>query len=174
MSLFGTINSLMMIPLKLNQFVTGATIQMNEEQAMKKFPAYFENFEIPMWARGQVLEVYRACATGKVDRESFLNSFEENGFQISQGGNKHNPQEYSLSTYTKFKDVKRFMTMDSRYGIPFKIAKGITNPMHGICLETKEWKKNLGEKYRGSHVDWWLYEDAEPWQEFEEVVMDEN
>ena len=58
------------------------------------------------------------------------------------------------------------MAMDSRYGVPFVIAKGVTKPVHGICLETKEWKRNLGIKYKGSHVDWWLYEDAEPYREF--------
>lgn len=140
---------------------------MNKEQIVKKFPSYFENFEMPKWAREQELQVYRACATGKVDRESFLNSFEENEYKISVDGDVHDPQEYSLSTYIKLRDVKRFMTMDSRFGVPFVIAKGTTKPIHGICLETKEWKRNLGIKYKGSHVDWWLYTDAEPYKEFE-------
>lgn len=117
--------------------------------------------------------MFRACATGKVDRESFMNSFEENGYKISKDGDEHDPQEYSLSTYIKFRDVKRFMVMDSRYGVPFVIAKGVTKPVHGICLETREWKRNLGIKYKGSHVDWWLYTDAEPYKEFE-VFENEN
>lgn len=142
---------------------------MNRKQAEKKFPSYFENFVMPEWAREQELEVYRACATGKPDKESFMNSYEEKGCHISADGEIDDPQQYSLSTYTKFRDVKRFMSMDSRYGIPFVIAKGITNPIHGICLETKEWRKNQGIKYKGSHVDWWLYEDTEPWIEFKEV-----
>lgn len=146
---------------------------MNKEQAKKKFPSYFENFVMPEWAREQELEVYRACATQKADRESFLNSFEENGFKVSAGGDADDPQEYSLSVYRKFKDVKRFVSMDSRFGIPFTIAKGITNPLHGICLETKEWKRRSGIKYKGSHVDWWLYINAEPWKEFE-VTGNEN
>lgn len=146
---------------------------MKQEQIAKKFPSYFENFEMPEWAREQELIVYRACATGKVDRLSFLNSFEENEYQISAGGDPTDPQEYSLSTYTKYKDVKRFMKLDSRFGVPFVIAKGVTKPVHGISLETKEWKAKLGIKYKGSHVDWWLYERAEPWEEFEEVNADE-
>jgi hypothetical protein len=146
---------------------------MNNKQIEKKFPSYFENFEMPIWAREQELEVYRACATGKVDRESFLTTYEENGGHISANGDIQDPQEYSLSTYTKFKDVKRFMTIDSRYGIPFVIAKGKTNPIHGICLETKEWKRNLDIKYKGSHVDWWLYMESEPYKEFE-VFKNEN
>ena len=142
---------------------------MDKEKAEKIFPSYFKNFSMPKWAREQELEVYRACATGKADSKSFLNSYEENGFKISVNGRSDDPQEYSLSTYMKFKDVKRFMAMDSRYGVPFVIAKGVTSPAHGICLETKEWKRYLGQKYRGSHVDWWLYTNVKPWQEFEVI-----
>ena len=76
---------------------------MNKEQAEKKFPSYFKNFKIPMWAREQELQVFRACATGRVERESFLNSYEENGFQVSPDGAEDDPQEYSLSTYFSFK-----------------------------------------------------------------------
>ena len=140
---------------------------MTEEQARAKFPAYFANFKIPKWAKEQMLEVYRACATGKADQGSFMNTYEENGFKVCEGAQTDDPQQYSLSVYTKYKDVKRFMTMSSRYGIPHTIAKGATNPKHGICLETKVWMKMTGKKYRGSHVDWWLYKDAEPWIEFE-------
>ena len=146
---------------------------MRKEQLEKKIPAYFKNFQIPEWAREQELTVYRACATGKVDGPSFLNSYEENGFQISAGGRLDDPQEYSMSAYTKYNHVRRFMTMDSRYGVPYVIAEGITNPQYGICLETKEWKKRLHQKYRGSHVDWWLYEGANPYREFRKVSGDE-
>ena len=47
----------------------GDNLCMNNKQAEKKFPLYFNNFEIPEWAREQELEVFRACATGKVDSE---------------------------------------------------------------------------------------------------------
>ena len=66
----------------------GDNLCMNNKQAEKKFPLYFNNFEIPEWAREQELEVFRACATGKVDRESFMNSFEENGYKISKDGDE--------------------------------------------------------------------------------------
>ena len=42
-----------------------------------------------------------------------------------------------------------------------------------FITETKEWRKKQGQKYKGSHVDWWLYEDAEPWIEFKEVTESE-
>lgn len=35
------------------------------------------------------------------------------------------------------------------------LLQGVTKPAYGICLETREWKRNLGIKYKRSHVDWW-------------------
>ena len=119
----------------------------------KAFPAYFNHFDLPAWARPQELCVYRACATGKTDRESFLNTYEENGFCVLPGADESDPSQYSLSTYTRFRDVKRFMKMTNRYNRPFSIAEGKTNPEYGICLETKEWKQHLGEKSKSSHVE---------------------
>ncbi|MFQ6794590.1 hypothetical protein [Thomasclavelia sp.] len=146
---------------------------MDINKLKRKFPSYFQNFKIPEWAEFQELEVYRACRSGKVDRESFLNSYEEHNFLISKE-RKNDPQEYSLSTYTKYKDVRRFMAMTSDYGIPFVIAKGITHPICGPSLETRIWKKHLGIKYRGSHVDWWLFTKAKPWEHFKEVKNNEH
>ena len=34
-------------------------------------------------------------------------------------------------------------------------------------------ESKLGIKYRGSHVDWWLYIGAKPYMEFE-VIENEN
>ena len=133
----------------------------------KTFPRYFEKFEIPVWARPQELHVYRACATGKADRESFLNTYEENGFSVMPGQAENDPSQYSLSLYTKYRDVRRFMSITSKYHVPFAIAEGKTNPVYGICLETKEWKKHMGEKSKTSHVDYWLFEGATPWLDFQ-------
>lgn len=140
----------------------------------KKFPSYFAGFELPRWAREQELNVFRACSTGVLDRGSFLNSYEENGFSVPSGFEATDPSVYSLSTYTKYRDVKRFMAMTSRFGIPFKIAKGKTNGDYGVCLETREWKKMLGEKSKTSHVDYWLYDGATPWLDFEMMVNDND
>ena len=153
---------------------------MTKEKLKKKFPAYFENFEIPKWAEEQKLLVYRACKTGKVDEGSFLNSYEEAGFKLPIGANSNEPSYYSLSTYTKFRDTKRFMKFTNEFGKPYVIAKGITEPEFGPCLEDKVWtakrRKNGEEirKSRSSHVNWWLYEDATPWEVFEKVNLDEN
>lgn len=34
----------------------------------KKFPSYFSNFEMPKGAKGQRIEVYRACRTNQIER----------------------------------------------------------------------------------------------------------
>lgn len=131
----------------------------------KRFPSYFENFSLPECAVEQEIEVYRACPTRKIEKASFLNSFEEQGFMISAGRAADDPQEYCLSTCWNLRDIRRFVAIDSRFSPPFLLAKGITHPSCGVSCFSKEWKP----KYKGSHVDWWLYKDAEPWLHFAEV-----
>lgn len=140
----------------------------------KKFPEYFKNFEFPPGTEERELSVFRACKTQKIDKESFLNSYEENGFKVLTTHESNDPQLYSMSTYMQLKDLKRYMTLNENYPKPFIIASGKTNPEYGVCAITKEWKKRLGIKYKGgSHVDWWLYEGATPWKDFTEVKPDE-
>lgn len=148
---------------------------MDNNRIEKKFPSYFNKFELPKWAKEQKIEVFRACRTGKVDRLSFLNSYEENEFRILSeiDDKRFLASEYSLSTYMKFRDVKRFLTLTSSFKKPYVIAKGITHPDHGVCLKTREWKKIYNIKTKTSHVDWWLYENARPWEEFMEVDLNE-
>ena len=59
---------------------------MNGEQMKKVFSAYFSNFQLPAAAKEQEIAVYRACRTHKLERESFLCTYEENGFRITAGG----------------------------------------------------------------------------------------
>lgn len=135
---------------------------MNQIKGLHKFPAYFANFKMPDGARSLLLDVFRACATGKVDALSFSNTFEadyEADTNRVDGENVSNPSIYSLSVYEKHKDVKRFATMTSKYQLPFIIAKGTTNPTCGIVLQAQSKKS--------SHVDWWLYEGATPHTFFE-------
>lgn len=129
------------------------------------FPEYFSNFEynIPGAAKEQEIEVYRACPTRKIERESFLNTYEENGFKVTLGNDPKDPQQYCLSTCTKLKDIKRFVVQRSGFKEPFVLAKGHTTKEDGLSCITKNWKP----KHHGSHVDWWLYNNAEPWLAFE-------
>jgi hypothetical protein len=131
----------------------------------KIFPDYFKNFEIPEGAREETITVYRACRTGKCDRESFLPTFEENGYQFDPMLDPSDPGQYSLSTFEKPSHIKRFASMNSDMQIPYKIAIGNTNPDYGLVQRTKERKKS-----KTSHVDWWIYKDATPYLEFEIIV----
>lgn len=143
---------------------------MDTEKARKVFPAYFDSVQLPAEAIEQEIPVYRACRTRKIEHESFLNSYEENGFAVSPDMDANDPRQFSLSTYINVKDVRRFVVIDSRYQPPWTLAKGHTTIEDGVSCETKKWKKG----YKGSHVDWWLYEGAEPWNAFEEASYDEE
>lgn len=126
------------------------------------FPDYFERFELPEGARSESIKVYRACKSGKCDRNSFLPTYEENGFAVDDGADETDPGQYSLSTYEKPTHVKRFAGVMYDIKEPCRIAAGLTNPIHGLVQRTRERKR-----CKSSHVDWWLYKDAAPYREFE-------
>lgn len=129
----------------------------------KIFPDYFDRFEMPKEAKEESIKVYRACRSGRCDKDSFLPSFEENGFQLSHpSDDPTDPGQYSLSTYEKPKDIRRFAAVTGDMKPPYKIAIGETNPRHGLTQRTRERRK-----CKSSHVDWWLYKDATPYDEFE-------
>lgn len=136
--------------------------EQKREKLKKLFPDYFERFELPEGAREEVMTVYRACRSGKCDALSFMPSFEEHGYRYGKNDDPSDPGTYSLSTYRKPKDVKRFAAMDSDMGIPFTIAIGETLPKYGLVQPTRE----RNRKSRSSHVDWWLYKNAEPYRSF--------
>lgn len=142
---------------------------MDDGKIKKVFPAYFENFELPAVAIEQEISVYRACPTRKIEKPSFLNTYEENGFNVPVGKNINDPQVYCLSTAVNLRDVKRFVVVDSRFQPPFLLAKGHTTKYDGLSCLSKDWKKASN-----SHVDWWLYEDAEPWLAFEETSYEKE
>ena len=142
---------------------------MDIAKLKKVFPSYMDHIILPECAREQEIIVYRACKTRKIERESFLPTYEENGFKITAGGSPDDPQEYCLSTFEKPQHLKRFVAINGKYTPPWVLAKGTTSPSCGIACRTKDWKKK-----RTSHVDWWLYEGAEPWTFFYEVDYDEE
>lgn len=131
----------------------------------KIFPDYFERFILPDGAREELIKVYRACRSGRCDKNSFLPSFEENGYVLNPIVDLTDPGQYSLSTFEKPTDVKRFAGVMSDMKIPYQIAIGETNPIHGLVQRTRERTKK-----RTSHVDWWLYKEASPYDEFEMIV----
>lgn len=136
------------------------------KRIQRVFPEYFELFEMPKEAREEELKVYRACRTGKCDRLSFLPTYEEQGFRYFENDDPTDPGIYSLSTYEKPKDVKRFAKLNSDFEVPFKIAVGYTKATHGLVQRTRERIRTQ----KNSHVDWWLYKDSTPYEEFELIA----
>lgn len=115
---------------------------MNNENTLKQiekiFPDYYQRFILPEGARKESIKVYRACRSGKCDKNSFLPSFEENGGILNPLVDLTDPGQYSLSTYEKPTDVKRFAGVISDMKVPYQIAIGVTNPRHGLVQRTKE------------------------------------
>lgn len=144
-------------------------IDLNNKNTLKQiekiFPEYFQRFQLPKGAREESIKVYRACKSGKCDRISFLPSFEESGQVLNPSVDLTDPGQYSLSTYEKPTEVKRFAGVMSDMKVPYQIAIGMTDPRHGLVQRTKERTKR-----KTSHVDWWLYKDASPYDEFEMIV----
>ena len=141
-----------------------------EEKLQGMFPDYFERFEMPSGAQKEEIQVYRACPTGKCDAESFLPTYEENGYQ-ENGLAASDPGLYSVSTYEKPKDVKRFVVHSEDYQKPYKIAIGVTNPNCGLAQRSKERIAESAKRRKAnSHVDWWLFKkskrEIEPYECF--------
>lgn len=139
---------------------------MKKEETLKRlFPDYFAKFELPEGAKEENITVYRACKSWRCDKISFTPTFEEQGYKYLINQDPKDPSVYSLSTVEKPKDIKRFVTLNSEYGKPYKIAIGITDSKNGIVQRTKERIKIR----KGSHVDWWLYKHAKPYESFEMI-----
>lgn len=139
------------------------------ERLSRIFPDYFKRFALPTGAREEAIRVYRACRSGKCDKESFLPTFEQKGFRYDETDDVEDPSLYSLSTFEKPNHIKRFASMTSDMQVPYKIAIGLTEPIYGLVQRTKERKAKSG-----SHVDWWLYEGANPQEVFELIPDFEN
>lgn len=135
---------------------------LNTNRIEKIFPDYFHKFELPEGAKPEKIKVYRACRSGKCDKASFLPSYEEHNYQLDPFLAPDDPSQYSLSTYEKPNHIKRFASMNSDMHVPYKIAIGVTDPEYGVVQRTSERKRKAG-----SHVDWWLYEKATPYEAFE-------
>lgn len=133
-----------------------------KEKLSRLFPSYFKLFALPEGAHEEKLKVYRACRTGKCDRQSFLPTYEQQGFSYTNRDDPGDPGVYSLSTFEKPNHVKKFAAMTSEFQVPYKIAIGCTEPRYGLVQRTKERTPKAA-----SHVDWWLYEGATPEEVFE-------
>ncbi len=114
----------------------------------KNFPDYFKHFQFPFGTCELSLLVYRACKTKKIERASFLSTYEERGGQLDSS-EINNPSMYSMSVYENPKDVRRFtLIRNNHVTSQFKIAIGYTLPKYGVVCRSNGLKKR-----KSSHVD---------------------
>ena len=146
----------------------------------KYFPDYFEDsaqIEIRKWGTNADILVYRVGKYGKNDSTAFLNYYEEavkglkpirrNKEQYLEKCRK-NIDSLSVSCYEKKEDIEDYYKITLKDTYPARILlHGRPASDCGLSCRTKERKEN----YTNSHVDWWLFQDSQPWKHFEEVEV---
>lgn len=141
---------------------------MDIQEIEKKFPIGFPKEKLPEGAKEESIEVYRICRTGAVEEKSFLPTYlDELSNTKENDGEDKEIGSYSLSTYEKTRDARQRLKFFRGKQPNAIAAKGVTDPDCGVVQRTKE---RTGTK--SSHVDWWLYEGAEPHKYFYEVDLD--
>ncbi len=122
---------------------------------MGKYPECFpENFEeeiLPKEAKEENKNVYRVIKSGKIDRNSFIGTFEE----IKRGLipkkkriNMNDPGLYSTSCNIDYSEAEYVLDLFIRHHPQPKIAKGVTHERCGPCQLTSE-----REQRKDTHVD---------------------
>lgn len=140
----------------------------------KCFPLKFETEILPKEAKQENRTVYRVIKFGKLDRESFISSFEEmeRGFIPHRKNlNLDDPGIYSTSCFMEYSEAQYILRLMMRHHPRPFIAKGETEGTCGPSQLTIEREK----KHRGpqSHVDWWIYEKSTPQRYFEKDEKNE-
>ena len=142
---------------------------------MKKYPKCFpDNFEADILTEGAKAEnksVYRVIKSGIINRDSFIGTYEEMQRGLippKKRLNLNDPGLYSTSCNIEYSEAEYALNMFMRHYPRPVIAKGETVGSCGPCQLTSE-----REERQDTHVDWWIYEKAEPHIYFHEVSSDE-
>lgn len=148
---------------------------MENMQIKRLFPKCFPD-EIQRTIRDiayeEEIDSYRVCRWGKVDKQAFLSTYEEYTqglITIRDSINYDDVGTYSTSVYEKQRDIKRIYKLIHRpdrnpEAIVIKIK---TMPQCGLVQRSSE-----RDGRRNSHIDWWIYEEAQPYKyPYEEVSM---
>ena len=135
------------------------------------FPGKFETEILPEGAKTESKPVYRVIKYGSINRESFISTYEE----IQRGlippkkrMNLSDPGLYSTSCNIEYSEAEYALNIFMRHQPKVFIAKGETEGKCGPCQLTAE-----RETRTDTHVDWWIYEEAEPQMYFDEVEKSE-
>lgn len=142
-------------------------MSMDINKLKKKFPTYFPVDKLPKEAKEEEIEVFRACKYGFCSK-SFLSYYEEwkNCKSKPKGYNEEDIGTYSMSCFEDINDLNKMLRKFKNVFKEYKsllLSKGKTNIKCGIILKAKDINKS------GSHVDFWLYKNAEPIKYFEAI-----
>lgn len=144
---------------------------------MSKYPRCFpDNFEekiLPKGAKKEDKHVYRIIKYGTINRDSFISTYEEIQKGLipmpKKGLNLADPGTYSTSCNIEYSEAEYILDVFMRHHPKAFIAEGETKAFCGPCQLTSE-----RENREGTHVDWWIYDDAKPHEYFTEVIQDEG
>lgn len=147
---------------------------------MPKFPSCFpDNFAeeiLPKEATEEAHLGYRVAKYGLDVPASFVSTYEERIIEGKPVG-RLKANLFSTSLFDSPEYIKHILSItmqDDEHPKPKAcIVKGFTDPSCGPSLvgEYKPRKTRNGPVYC-RHIDWWIYEDARPWEYFEKVGDD--
>ena len=127
------------------------------------FPVDFATKILPANAGYTRHHVYRVVKSGRIDRQAFESSYEENlrqaRFRRPRPLRKDDPSTYSTSCCVDYEQAAFLKKVTFRDPPEAIIAEGITEPICGPTLKNQA----------SGHVDWWIYKDAKPECYFKEV-----
>lgn len=142
---------------------------MNIEELRQKYPPGFPVEKIPEGAKEESINVFRICRSGRVETASFLPTYlDELAMTKENDGAEPDIGYYSMSTFFKENEARKKLKFFRGKHPKAILASGCTEPICGLCQRTRERK---GKTAR-SHVDWWLYQEAQPHTYFKEMELE--
>lgn len=149
---------------------------MDAEKANRTFPCYrdkngnviFDKSKLPIQAEQQdIAAAYRICRNGIVDSKAFLPTFLD---VHSKDLDLTNPSSFSTSCFERLKEAKKRLAFFGTKNPKAIIAEGSIKSESGYTLRHKD--KVSKPSKASSHIDWWIYEEEEPWSYFKEIKTD--
>lgn len=144
---------------------------------MKEYPECFpENFTtniLPNDAKEENKSVYRVIKYGIMNKDSFISTYEEMKkglIPYKKNIDKNNPGLYSTSCNIDYSEAKYILDLIMRHKPEAYIAKGETEKTCGPSQKTSDREKERND----THVDWWIYKEANPQLYFEKCEKGKN
>lgn len=154
---------------------------MNEVLVRNTIPCYkdkdgtviFSQNDLPTCAKDvERLSVYRLCLNGVIDSDAFECTYvskQKNNLTI-RDEELSNPTTFSTSCFSLLKDIKKKQALFTKNHPSVVVAVGdILEGFGRSCFD-----KELKPKTKSSHINWWIYSEAEPHNCFKEFNDEER